>query len=83
MIYCTTCGGRTRIGNSETVGEAPIADALNVFTRTRYCTDCNRSVHTTEITSAELGELRRQSYLWRRHGDGRGGVAAGQEGALA
>lgn len=67
MIHCTACGARTRIDNSETVGEAPIADALNIYTRTRRCIACSNTTHTTELRTTELGELRRQAYLWQRH----------------
>lgn len=66
MIHCTRCGARMRIANSSG-GDNPLADALNVITRTRGCGACGETTHTTEMRSNELSELRRQAYLWQRH----------------
>lgn len=69
MIHCPRCGGDTTVRNIASRGDSRVADALQVVSRTRTCKACGSSQHTTEIRTAELGELRRQSYLWRLHGD--------------
>lgn len=67
MIHCPACGAQTTVSNIASRGDSRIADALQIVTRTRTCAECARTTHTTELRSAELGELRRLAYLWQRH----------------
>lgn len=69
MIFCPRCGARANVKNIASVADSAVADALNVQGRTRECAAaCAGSavLHTTELLSSELAELRRQAYLWQR-----------------
>ncbi len=68
MIFCK-CGVRTNGRNAASVGDSKVQDAMNVQTRTRECRECGNVIHTTEMQTGELSELRRRAYLWERYVD--------------
>jgi ribosomal protein S27AE len=67
MIHCPKCGAGMPVRHIGGKLDSQIADAMQVAYRNRECRACGTVLHTTELRTAELGELRRQAYLWQRH----------------
>lgn len=67
MIHCPKCGAGMPVRHIGGKLDSRVADALRVAYRNRQCRACGTVLHTTELQSSELSELRRQAYLWQRH----------------
>lgn len=65
MIHC--CGAAALVRHIGGKLDSDVANALQIAYRNRQCQACGKVMHTTEIRTSELNELRRQAYLWQRH----------------
>ena len=65
LIFCPKCSTQMRVAHIGGCYDSDKQDALNVAHRTRRCPKCSAETHTTELSTAELHELRRMAYSAR------------------